>query len=41
MNVMTPIFVFATLLAISVLSPLFGADTRRPETMRHRGAFLR
>ena len=38
---MTPVVVVLVLLAISVLSPLFGTDTRRPETMRRRGAFLR
>ncbi len=38
---MTLIIVLAVLITISVLSPFFGVDTRRRETMRRRGAFLR
>jgi hypothetical protein len=38
---MTLVFVLLVLLAISVLSPMFGTDTRRSETVRRRGASLR
>lgn len=38
---MTPILLLVGLVLLSVLSPFLGEDTRRVETTRRRGSFIR
>ena len=38
---MTLIILLSALLALSIASPFLGEDTRRQETIRRRGSFLR